>query len=248
MLDLWKKSCKYISLILIFALSLMVFGCNKKTSDFPDVPSPTTSEETETTVTTESSVVPSVDKIKVALPYDQSTVNYLVKLYYAKNNGYWDADDTGLNIDLDYLNSLSVPFSVETVYVPDDGISLDTLAGFGTERPDIFLANDLNGAIEHGYCADLSSSLSENTLMSPDNVYMGAVLSLSQDFKQYGIPHYCSVPLIFGNADYIPDGKDFDFRCSVDDLEGYIASINDNVDEDTVVFSRGYQLVPYITS
>lgn len=248
MFDHWKKSRKYISVALILAMSLMVFGCKKKVSDFPSVPAPTTSEETEITETTETSVVRSVDKLKAALPYDQTTVNYLVKLYYAKTNGYWNADDTGLNVDLEYLDSLAAPFSVETVYVPDDGISLDTLAGFGTERPDIFLVNDLNGAVEHGYCADLSSTLSENSLVSPDNVYIGTVLSLVKDHKQYGIPHYCSIPLIFGNVDYIPEGETLDFRCSVDDLEDYIVSIKDNADEDTVVFSRGYQLIPYITS
>lgn len=248
MLDLCRKSRKYISVVLVLAMSLTVFGCKKKASDFPSVPAPTTAEETEITETTESSVVPSVDKLKVALPYDRTTVNYLVKLYYAKNNGYWNADDTGLNIDLDYLDSLPAPFSVETVYVPDDGISLDTLAGFGPERPDIFLVNDLNGAVEHGYCADLSFSLSENSLVSPDNVYIGTVLSLVKDHKQYGIPHYCSIPLIFGNVDYIPEGKSLEFRCSVDDLEDYIISIKENADEGTVVFSRGYQLIPYITS
>lgn len=248
MLDLRKKSRKYISVALIFALSLTVFGCKKKASDFPSVPTPTTTEETVISETTETSVAPSVDKLKVALPYDQTTVNYLVKLYYAKNNGYWDADDTGLNIDLEYLDSLPAPFSVDSVYVPDDGISLDTLSGFGSDRPDIFLVNDLNGAVEHGYCADLSSSLSENSLVSPDNVYVGTVLSLVKDHKQFGIPHYCSIPLIFGNADYVPSGEPLDFRCSIDDLEDYMVSIKENADEETVVFSRGYQLVPYFTS
>jgi len=248
MLDMMRIIRKLVAVVLIAATVLCMISCKKKASEFPQVPPPSTSETSEVTEVTETSEDPEITKLMVALPYEASTVNYLFKLYYAKNNGYWNPDYSGLTVDLGYLDSINVPISFESVYVPDDGVSSVTLTNWGSTRPDIFLVNDLDEAVNSGYCADISDAMSDSMLLTSDKFYVGSITCLYKDGALYGVPHYCSIPLIYGNEDFAPEGKSLNFRCTLNELKDYISAIRDLEYEDVVVFARGYQLIPYITS
>ena len=236
--------------ILCFAVALTFVisaaSCKTKTSDFPSIPVPVSSETSETVIEETEQTSPVIYELSVALPYDESTVNYLFKLYYAKNNGYWNDDDTGLNVSLEYLDSLKPASSITAYYVPDDGISVNTMSQWGEDIPDVFLTNDLIGVINKGYCLPLDDELYDNKLFDSENVYIASVSNLMYEGNLYGIPHYCSVPLIFGNKDFI--GDDTDFKCSINEFSNLLDKVSSEADENTVVFEKGYQLVPYITS
>ena len=132
------------------------------------------------------------------------------------------------------------------MYVPEDGVSVDTISQWGSDRPDVFLTNDYKGTIEKGYCAPLDDVLYDDPLFDAENIYVSSVAELMYNGNLYGVPHYCSVPLIFANKDFV--GEDADFKCSISELDNLFEKVENEAPEGTVVFSKGYQLVPYITS
>ena len=207
-----------VNVLLLLGFSFSMTACKTKTSEFPSIPDPSEESVTESVVETEPSVEPKHTKLTVALPYDSSTISYLFKLYYAKNEGLMADNLDGLNVDLEFLDSVSVPISVENVYVPDDGVSYETAKNWGEDAPDIYLTNDLKGTVDGGLCLPLNDYLYSNELLDADNVYSSSIFSCMYDGSLYAIPHYCSIPMIYGNLDYVESGSDIDFKCSYDEL------------------------------
>ena len=237
-----------VNVLLLLGFSFSMTACKTKTSEFPSIPDPSEESVTESVVETEPSVEPKHTKLTVALPYDSSTISYLFKLYYAKNEGLMADNLDGLNVDLEFLDSVSVPISVENVYVPDDGVSYETAKNWGEDAPDIYLTKDLKGTVDGGLCLPLNDYLYSNELLDADNVYSSSIFSCMYDGSLYAIPHYCSIPMIYGNLDYVESGSDIDFKCSYDELFKHIDSIKEGIGEDDVLFYKGYQLLPYMTS
>lgn len=245
-MSIFGKFKTYICTAVVLAIAISTVSCSSKTSEFPSLPSPVASETSEIIITESESADPVYYELTVALPYDEQTVNYLFKLFYAKNNGYWNESDTGLSVSLEYLDSLKTASSITALYVPEDGVSVDTIAQWGSDRPDVFLTNDYKGTIEKGYCAPLDDVLYDDPLFDAENIYVSSVAELMYNGNLYGVPHYCSVPLIFANKDFV--GEDADFKCSISELDNLFEKVENEAPEGTVVFSKGYQLVPYITS
>ena len=238
------KKC-FASTVLI-SLCLLSVSCNAKKSDFPEIPAPT-SESAEVTEETSTEAEKEKEVLTVALPYTSETVDYLYKLYSAKKAGYWDESLSGATVDKSYLDSMQTDIAIENIYVPNEGVSPDTIKSWGDEQPDIFLTNDLVSTIDEGLCTSLDEYLCDNQLLNTDNVYLSSLKSLIKGGELYALPYYSTVPLIYGNKDLAPGGEVPDFRCSLDKFDRYVKSI-DPQEGEIVVFAKGYQLIPYICS
>ena len=229
---------------------LSAASCKAKRSDFPTLPEPTSDESIPLSLSEETGETDTDEEVKtlsVALPYSPETVDYLYRLYYAKISGYWNDSLSGEDVDLDYLASLESPMTPECIYVPNEGVSSDSLASWGDDLPDIFLTNDMKGVREKGLCLPLQDLLFDNELLDASSFYPASLRMLTFDGDVDALPYYCSVPLIYGNKDFIPASGNLDFRCSLETFREYMDEISRSYD-DVVVFTKAYQLIPYIAS
>ena len=211
----------------------------------PSIPAPTS----ESVAVTEETTVSEEEKIHltVALPYSTKTVEYLYKLYSAKKAGYWDDSFSGSTVEMSYLDAMVTDVDLQNIYIPNEGVSPDTVLSWGDEQPDIFLTNDLKTTADEGLCISLDEYLCDNKLLNTDNVYLSALKSLIIGGELYALPYYSTVPLIYGNKDLAPAKGNPDFRCSLDKFDLFIRSI-DPKDGKIVILSKGYQMIPYICS
>lgn len=240
---------KFILFLMVFSIVFATFGCASEDSEFPDIPTPS-AEILNTTISESLEQVPSqYNKLKFALPYSEETVNYLFRLYYAKSNGLFSDDDDGSSVSLSLLDSLTIPYSIESVYIPDTGISADLIQNMGDEAPDIFITNELDKCIDKGICTSLNKYSSDNKLLDADNVYVLPIMSCVKDKNLYAIPHYMSIPLIYCNVDFLPDDADPDFKISLNDLEKLTRQIGvENFETEVIPFVSAKDLIPYIAS
>lgn len=236
-----------VSLLLV-SLVLTVFGCSSKDSEFPSIEPPITSVSNSIVEETETDSVTENYKLTVALPYSEETVNYLFKLYYAKLNGMLSDDETGSSISLDFLDSISTPYSIEVIYVPDKGTSASSISSFGDSAPDIFLTNELDVCVSNGLCRSLNDYCSVNPLFDADNVYYDPMMACVYSENLYAVPHYLSIPLIYGNSDFVSESDRSDFKISLNDLHRIITNTHDANGEEVVCINSAVSLIPYISS
>ncbi len=108
---------------------LPMSACQTETKSFPDISFEDDSTETsETSQASDSSgdnPVSNINEITAALPYSEETVSRLLKLFYIKSSGSMADNVDGASIELDYLDSVSIPWIGNVINVPSDGVNLE---------------------------------------------------------------------------------------------------------------------------
>ncbi|MCQ2533201.1 MAG: hypothetical protein MJ172_01350 [Clostridia bacterium] len=206
---------KYISLILLINLTaaFLLGGCKTSDDTFPtftinptvdDLSSSSSIDEE----TDDTSSVESVPHIVVSLPYSDTTISYLGKLFYLKQSDNLGSNTTGASINLEYLEGVNAPFIIDSLLSSPTGSNLNTIKNWSDNGgvPDLFLTNDLKGVYENGYICPLDQYVFDNDLLSSVNTF-DSVYSCRIGDALFGIPYGFSYDLIFANIDYLP--RDF---------------------------------------
>lgn len=255
-----KSISSLLVLVFLGALTLSFASCSSSKNEFPSFSNPDSSANSEQGNTTSSVNTNSNDgimQLTVALPYSTSTVSYLARFYYAKENGLLGENETGATVSLDYLDSIDLPFVINSIQTSADGASIDAITSWDEDGdiPDLFLTDDFDSVVDSGLCVPLNDYLSGSEYINAGSVYINSLDEVTRDGSLFGVPHCMSVMLIMGNADYIPQSQNASFSCSLSDLDNYVHLIGNEFgfssgdDEDSasfVPFSRAYELLPYI--
>lgn len=206
------KACRsnksIVALVLVVSMLFMLTSCYKPKSTFPVIDSPTDSEDVTDGTSESSTADDSIDDfvyLSVALPYSQTTIEYLSKLYYAKSNNLLDVAQTGADVSLDYLDSINnTSWDIKSVQTSYDGVSVSDLENWEKDSytPDIFLADNVEELYASGRIDSLNSYLFNNSLLRADNVYINSISECSFDNELYAIPHLSTVVIVAGNKDY----------------------------------------------
>lgn len=245
------------SFVLSASLTCSLFtGCKKGDDLFPSIvpPAEQTGVSEETDVTEDVSSESDIRMLNVALPYSDLTVQCLASMLYCKNNGLWDSSDSGMTIDTDYLSSVATNYVVSNIGCGSTGATLDMVRSWknGDTLPDLFLAQDSNAVWEAGYAGDLNAYLSDNSYLTSQYIYTGALTTDSEDGVFFAVPHYCSAKIIMGNTEFIPSssGK-LQMKNTTEDLADYLEEIHEEYDSESdpcAAFASAYELIPYLGS
>ena len=225
-------------------------GCRKGEDEFPDVVFPEdTSAESSDGSSSPETIVPENDvaSITIASPYSDNTIKYLAKLYYCKQHSIL-GDRKGDTIDFAFLDGIDPDFIVRSVLTPVEGASVDNIAQWNKDNnaPDIFLTSELNDMKARSLVEPLNNYISDESLLSADRVYVGAVDQNTDKGLLYGIPYYSSVMLVIGNSEYIPDSGKLAFKYDKDQFKSYLEEMAK--DYDVIPLSSGNDMIPYISS
>ena len=233
----------------ILCLAFGVAGCSREEAVFPEIPgepeASSPAQETEST----SSDTKSITTLNVALPYSDDTVRYLSAMFYMKRNGTWDDMYTGADIDLATLDGVSTDYVITNNEVPSKGSDLVSIKSWddsGT-MPDIFLAQDCASVYSGGYCTELNDYISGSEYVDMSLIYGDALQYASEGGIFYGLPHYSSAIVLYGNSDYIPSSGVLASKYTTSELADYLEEIaSENEGSGVVPFASAYKLVPYI--
>ena len=249
-LDLGRRA---VSVLLCAALSgALLTGCKKGDDMFPSISSQTDPSEVseETEEPSEETTGGDIRQLKVALPYSDLTVQCLASMFYCKNNGTWDSNESGLTIDTDYLSNVATNYVVINMGCVSTGASLDNVKSWNStsDAPDLFLAQDSESIWNAGLCEELNPYLAEDPYLNSQQIYSGALVNDSEDGIVYAVPHYCSAEIVMGNTEYIPteSGK-LQTKNTVDDLKSYVEEIVEEYPS-CAGFASAYDLIPYLGS
>lgn len=247
---------KIVSVVLSLCLFLVSFtACKKKDSSFPELSYPDISSEIsetiESTIVNDNQVL-GLTEFTVALPYSEYTIDMLLRLYFAKQQGLFSEDMTGKDVTLEFLDSIEVPWVVHSILTPSDGISYNSVSSYQSNGrlPDIMLVSDLDSFADSNLIAPLNSNVANSHYFNSSNINSQAIISNIDNGVIYGIPHYMSIVLLAGNLDFQPNELTLSFRPELDEFTTYMSSIYEEheEDEDFVVFPRAYELMPYLSS
>ncbi|MBR1797211.1 MAG: hypothetical protein IJ757_04265 [Clostridiales bacterium] len=241
-----------ISLLLIASLGMCCIsfsGCNKEEEAFPSLafePAATTA----TPSSEEELQAEGLHELTVALPLTDDTVELLMKLYYAKNNGLFPMDMTGADISLEYLNAINTPIVVNSITSATSGETEQILGELNEEgmMPDVFLASDIDSLISSNTIISLDQYLSDDSV-NASQVYLGTLESLREGGEHYGLPFYTTVELLTGSREYLPESGVPSFNISEEELITYLRSIPAYNSDGTVNITRFYNaesLIPYL--
>ncbi len=221
---------RFASLILIFFMLFAFSGCFSEESAFPVLNFPQDNTNS-TDVIIDSPVYSdnSFHEITVALPLSEDTVNYLMKLYYAKAHGIFPDDHNGLDISLEYLNAISTTWIANTITTTGEGETLSTIVQLSETSgvPDLFLTPDIESLNRSGLIVPLDSYLFDNDFLS-SSIYLGALEPLLFGDGYMGLPFYSTVMMIAGNKDYLPESGIPPFSMSADEFYDFVDSIPSN--------------------
>lgn len=249
-----KKISKVIAAILVASLVMPLSACKRDRRIFPDIGTPTSTNESIDDVVEEPETPNNQDysfrAITVALPYSQHTIDYLSKLYYAKLTGQL-GDRTGETIELEVLDAINTPWYINSVQTSYVGVSVDNLSVWQetNSMPDIYLADNIDSVIDGGYAVSLDSYLADNESFSANNLYMDSLEECTRGGQIYGIPHYATSVMIAANMDYLPEDGVLISGYTWNNLVTYLTSINERFEESElsiVPFADAYELAPYI--
>ena len=237
----------------ISAVILSCCACRTDNTAIPDIPSPDGSSYSDTKTSESTKDKDSEEHIlynlKVALPYQDSTVRYLAAMYYAKKNKRWDNNVNGTNVDLDTLSSMNTDFVVTSSMTSDEGVSSTILENWdhNNAMPDLFMATDINDAINSGKIMPINDFIAEDKTFDNDRIFANCAMECIKDGKTYGIPHALSVELIAGNSDYIPGTGRPPVIYTCEEFASYLDSIKSDY-EGIVPLMSASDLFPYIGS
>jgi hypothetical protein len=209
---------------------------------------PGSTKQTESETTAKNKGTDGIRNLKVALPYSDDTVRCLSAMFYYKNNGIWDSSVSGSDVNIQTLMSASTNYVIQNIGVTNDGASLENLNGWKEtgEEPDLFLVSDTQSASEAGLVSELSVYASRNKSIDGAKIFAASMSNLLEGGKLYGIPHYCSATVIFGNRDYIPKDGRLQAKYTTEDLSKYLELTNTSYK--CVPMASAYKLVPYLGS
>lgn len=260
---------KFVSFLLVLsvAATFILGGCKTSSEVFPTFTVNQTDLLDSTSQTSESdslnNTVENVPHITVALPYSESTISYLSKLFYLKQTDSLGSNTTGATINLEYLDGISTPYIVDSILCANTGANLFTIDNWADNGgiPDLFLTNDLQGVYSEGYIYPMNEYIFDNKLLSNagsiDSLYS---CKINDDI--YGIPYGFSYDLIYANIDYLPESfieeyaiktdSYIDLFSDVSSLDMFIVNnypMNNNDSEEEannespVVFRSAYELI-----
>ena len=227
-------------------------GCKKGDDMFPSIEYANggegASEEPEETAV--ESDISDIQQLTVALPYSDLTVQCLAAMYYSKNRGLWDSSETGLTIDTDYLSSIATNSVVYNIGCGSTGVSMDAVRAWNSDGgvPDLFLVQDSEAVWKSGFIQPLNTYLSDNSYLSSQQIYAGALTNDSENGQFYAVPHFCSAEIIMGSMEYVPAGSGkLQTKNTTGDLRDYLVKIADEHPE-CAGFASAYDLIPYLGS
>ena len=120
---------------LAVSVSLLLCSCAVKSDEFPEIDYTSGSDAASATeVSSSSAVTDPVIDISLALPYSDSTVDLLLRMYYAKKTDQFPSDQTGADINLDYLSAIDLPWAVNTIQISSEGVGADTVSSWASEN------------------------------------------------------------------------------------------------------------------
>ena len=241
-----KKTC---ATALVLCLTLLFGACRSESEVFPVLGSvPGNSRQTEEKPASNKGSGEGIKSLKVALPYSNETISCLAAMFYAKNNGTWDTSVTGADVDTKALAATSTNYVIQNIGVSNEGASLENLNGWKSsgEEPDLFLASDSQSAADSGLAADVSSFASGNQYIDGSKIYAASMSSQLESGKLFGIPHYCSATVIFGNRDFVPKSGRLQAKYTTEDLTKYLEQTYSA--NKCVPLASGYALMPYLGS
>lgn len=242
-----KKIC---ATSLALCITLLLGACRRESETFPSLkeePSATKQTVTETSDETKSNTE-GIKSLKVALPYSDETIRCLAAMFYSKNNGTWDSSVSGLDVNIEALSATATNYVIRNTGVTNDGASLENLNGWrdSGEEPDLYLASDAGSASDAGLAADISVYASRSRYIDGSKIYAGSMSSQLKDGKLYGLPHYCSATIVFGNKDLVPKSGRLQAKYTAEDFTKYLDEIHGTIK--CIPLASGYELMPYLGS
>ena len=242
-----KKIC---ATSLALCMTLLLGACRRESETFPSLkeePSATKQTVTETSDETKSNTE-GIKSLKVALPYSDETIRCLAAMFYSKNNGTWDSSVSGLDVNIEALSATATNYVIRNTGVTNDGASLENLNGWrdSGEEPDLYLASDAGSASDAGLAADISVYASRSRYIDGSKIYAGSMSSQLKDGKLYGLPHYCSATIVFGNKDLVPKSGRLQAKHTAEDFTKYLDEIHGTIK--CIPLASGYELMPYLGS
>ena len=233
---------------LAVCFGLVLGSCSARNDEFPEIDytSSTSSQTPVSDVSVSTTTDPVID-ISLALPYSDSTVDLLLRMYYAKKTDQFPEDQTGSDINLDYLSAIDLPWAVNTIQISSEGVGADSIISWANEgnMPDIMLVNDISSAYSTGEIALLDDYL--YALPINDSVNVNSLSSCYMDGHIAGLPAYLSVLVLVGNTAYIPETGVLPYRSTVSEFSSYLSSISSSY-EGVIPFADPYELMPYMSS
>ena len=116
------------------------------------------------------------------------------------------------------------------------------------EVPDLFLVQDSEAVWKSGFIQPLNTYLSDNSYLSSQQIYAGALTNDSENGQFYAVPHFCSAEIIMGSMEYVPAGSGkLQTKNTTGDLRDYLVKIADEHPE-CAGFASAYDLIPYLGS
>lgn len=218
---------KIVSFILTILILFSFVGCFKEESEFPVVTFPEDStSSSDTNIDSDVFYNDDFHEITVALPLSEDTVNYLLKLYYAKTNNMFPENQNGFDISLEYLNAISTPWVVHTITTTGQGEAFDAIYSMSQDSsvPDLFLTSDMIRLNNEGLIVPLNTYLANCSFIT-SSMYLGALEAMLIGNEYLGLPFYSTVMMIAGNKDYTPDEGIPPFSMTSEELRDYVNSI-----------------------
>lgn len=245
-----KKGDRILALVLILPC-LLAFGCKKVTNSYPSIPTSDVSSESESQ--TSVSLAPSESlEITIASPLSYETCQYVAKLYVAKENNLLGEGVTGDTVDLDYLDSIDLPFVLNVYGTGDTGCNTATLQQWINDgnMPDIFLTDEFDKVVSSGYALPITDYLAGNELLSVDRTYTDMISSFFYDQYQYGIPFQTAAAVLFCDMEVlnlagVPGVSFQQSEASINRILKSIAALNDK-EKVVLPFYMAQNMLPYL--
>lgn len=190
--------------IVILTFSIVLTSCDLgRNNDFPDI-SYTISSAMSVDDTGEKERVINSGIIRIALPFPEECLKYLVYMYVGETGGLFRKTHSslnGLSVSLGILENYNIGLTTELVAVPDRGFSTEQIYGMKSagNLPDIFLANSYS-SVEHSHFdfADLSGDYL-NDYLKVSNVFPEMYASNGFSGEISSLPLYSSLMLLYAN-------------------------------------------------
>jgi len=256
----FKLFLRLVLTLLLVSFAVSVSACSESNSPFPMIPKASdgsnllTSQSTET-IPTEQYNYPI---IKLAAPVSEETADYLVKLYEAKKSGLLGEGINGLNVSLEFLDTIEPSFGLDVYTTSSTGASVSSFNTWEQSGsvPDIILADSLSQLAEENKIIPLNDLIAENMLLLPSNIFINLSNNLVIKNAQYGIPYSSSVEVIFVNNEVLSAAgiSQMAFETDLETIENVSEAVALLNDEDTLPenrvlpFYQARELIPYLPS
>lgn len=204
--------CNAAAVLALFVCVSVLSSCGSSSGNqFPKVTQPiiisseTTAESTPTPTTIAGISSDGATILTLAAPISNTTAQYLVKLYTAKESGNWSAEDSGSTVSLDKLDAVKPLFSVQILQTPSTGAAADTIQRWKDNgvSPDIIYTSALSTLAGSEDILPLSEYTASNPLFQPTNLYTPMLYSCRISNEIYGIPYSASAQILYVNMNVL---------------------------------------------